>query len=130
MHPPRVHFFCAKEQAMKRFTPVVLAAGLFAASAAQAAPATWITLGDAAYAKLREAVPQVASKMSKQGTGKEKIHLVQIDDDAMLKLSAAIHKDLKRCGGFIAHASEEEGRQAIAKASVPMTLASSRPSYA
>jgi leucyl aminopeptidase len=115
---------------MKRFTPVVLAAGLFAASAAHAAPATWITLGDAAYAKLREAVPQIASKMSKQGTGKEKIHLVQIDDDAMLKLSAAIHKDLKRCGGFIAHASEEEGRQAVAKASMPMTLASSRPSYA
>ena len=80
---------------MKRFTPVVLAAGLFAASAAQAAPGTWITLGDAAYAKLREAVPQAASKASKQGSGKEKIHLVQVDEHAMLKLSAAIHKELK-----------------------------------
>ena len=115
---------------MKRFTPVVLAAGLFAASAAQAAPGTWITLGDAAYAKLREAVPQAASKASKQGSGKEKIHLVQVDEHAMLKLSAAIHKELKRCGGFMAHASEEEGRQALAKATAPVALAATRPTYA
>jgi leucyl aminopeptidase len=130
MHPPRVHFFLRKGADMKSFTPVLLAAGLFAASAVHAAPATWITLGDAAYSKLREAVPQTVSKMSKQGSGKEKVHLVQVDEQAMLKLSAAIHKDLKRCGGFIAHASEEEGRKALAKVSEPMTLAASRPTYA
>ncbi|SFH02924.1 leucyl aminopeptidase Metallo peptidase. MEROPS family M28E [Duganella sp. CF458] len=115
---------------MKRFTPVVLAAGLFAASAANAAP-TWITLGDAAYAKLQAAAPQAVAKQSKQGLGKEKVHLVQVDEETMLKLSAAIHKELKRCGGFIAHASEEEGRQALAKAGTvqPLALAVSRPSY-
>ena len=115
---------------MKRFTPVVLAAGLFAAGAAHAAPGTWITLGDAAYAKLREAVPQATSKMSRQGPGKEKIHLMQVDDQTMLKLTAAIHKDLKRCGGFIAHSSEEEGRQAVAKASAAITTLATRPAYA
>jgi len=116
---------------MKRFTPVVLAAGLFAASAANAAP-TWITLGDAAYAKLQAAAPQAVAKQSKQGQGKEKVHLVQVDEETMLKLSAAIHKELKRCGGFIVHASEEEGRQALAKAGTvqPLALAVSRPSYA
>ena len=116
---------------MKRFTPVVLAAGLFAASAANAAP-TWITLGDAAYAKLQAAAPQAIAKQSKLGQGKEKVHLVQIDEETMLKLSAAIHKELKRCGGFIVHASEEEGRQALAKAGTvqPLALAVSRPSYA
>ena len=117
---------------MKRFTPVVLAAGLFAASAANAAPQTWITLGDAAYAKLQAAAPQAVAKQSKQGLGKEKVHLVQVDEETMLKLSAAIHKELKRCGGFIVHASEEEGRQALAKAGTvqPLALAVSRPSYA
>jgi len=115
---------------MKRFTPVILAAGLFAASAVQAAPGTWITLGDAAYAKLQSAAPQAIAKQSKQGLGKEKVHLVQVDEQAMLKLSAAIHKELKRCGGFMMHSSEEEGRQALAKASTaPMMLAASRPSY-
>jgi len=116
---------------MKRFTPVVLAAGLFAASAANAAP-TWITLGDAAYAKLQAAAPQAVAKQSKQGQGKEKVHLVQVDEETMLKLSAAIHKELKRCGGFIVHASEQEGRQALAKAGTiqPLALAVSRPSYA
>ncbi len=117
---------------MKRFTPVVLAAGLFVASAANAAPTTWITLGDAAYAKLQAAAPQAIAKQSKQGLGKEKVHLVQVDEETMLKLSAAIHKELKRCGGFIVHASEEEGRQALAKAGTvqPLALAVSRPSYA
>lgn len=116
---------------MKRFTPVVLAAGLFAASAVNAAP-TWITLGDAAYAKLQAAAPQAIAKQSKQGQGKEKVHLVQVDEETMLKLSAAIHKELKRCGGFIVHASEEEGRQALAKAGTvqPLALAVNRPSYA
>lgn len=116
---------------MKRFTPVVLAAGLFAASAAHAAP-TWITLGDAAYAKLQAAAPQATAKQSKQGQGKEKVHLVQVDEEALLKLSAAIHKELKRCGGFIVHASEAEGREALAKTGAvqPLALAASRPSYA
>jgi len=131
MHPPRVHFFLRKGANMKRFTPVVLAAGLFAASAVNAAP-TWITLGDAAYAKLQAAAPQAVAKQSKPGLGKEKVHLVQVDEETMLKLSAAIHKELKRCGGFIVHASEEEGRQALAKAGTvqPLALAVSRPSYA
>lgn len=117
---------------MKGYTSVALAAGLLASSAAHAAPATWITLGDAAYAKLKAAAPHAIAKQSKQGEGKEKVHLVQVDEASMLKLSAAIHKELKRCGGFIAHASEEEGRQALAKAGTvqPMALAASRPSYA
>ena len=123
---------------MKRFTPVVLAAGLFAASAVhaghagQSARGTWITLGDAAYAKLQATAPQVFAKESKPGQGKEQVHLVQVDEEAMLKLSAAIHTELRRCGGFIVHASEAEGRQALAKAGTvqPLALAASRPSYA
>ncbi|WP_342120912.1 M20/M25/M40 family metallo-hydrolase [Pseudoduganella sp. OTU4001] len=117
---------------MKGITPAILVAGMFAACAANAAPSTWITLGDAAYAKLKAAAPHALAKQSKQGQGKEKVHLVQVDEATMLKLSAAIHKELKRCGGFIAHASEEEGRLALAKASAvqPLALAASRPSYA
>jgi len=132
MHPPRVHFFLRKGADMKRFTPVLLAAGLFAASAAYAAPGTWITIGDAAYAKLQATSPQAIATQSKQGQGKEKVHLVQVDEESLLKLSAAIHKDLKRCGGFIVHASEEEGRQALAKLNTvqPLALAAGRPSYA
>ncbi|WP_028103074.1 M20/M25/M40 family metallo-hydrolase [Pseudoduganella violaceinigra] len=117
---------------MKRFTPVLLAAGLFAANAAYAAPTTWITLGDAAYAKLQASAPQAIAKQSKQGQGTEKVHLVQVDEQQLQHLSAAIHKELKRCGGFIVHASEEEGRQALAKAGSvqPHPLAANRPSYA
>jgi leucyl aminopeptidase len=115
---------------MKRFTPVLLAAGLFTASAAYAAPGTWITIGDAAYAKLQATAPQAIAKQSKPGQGKEHVHLVQVDDATMQKLSAAIHKELRRCGGFIVHASEEEGRQALAKLNAPQPLAASRPSYA
>lgn len=117
---------------MKRLTPAVLAAGLLTTWAANANPTTWITVGDAAYAKLQAAAPHAIAKQSKPGQGKEKVHLVQVDEAALLKLSAAIHKELKRCGGFMAHASEEEGRQALAKANAmqPLALATSRPSYA
>lgn len=130
MHPPRVHFF-AQRSRHEELHPSRTGRRTLCSQRSNAAP-TWITLGDAAYAKLQAAAPQAIAKQSKQGQGKEKVHLVQIDEEIMLKLSAAIHRELKRCGGFIVHASEEEGRQALAKAGTvqPLALAVSRPSYA
>ncbi|CDG84529.1 M20/M25/M40 family metallo-hydrolase [Janthinobacterium agaricidamnosum] len=116
----------------------LFSANLLGVSQAVAAdtPKSWITLGDAAYAQLQKAAPLAIARESRliqAGTsslsGSEKVHLVEVDDQQMRLLSAAIHQELKRCGGFMYHASESAGKQALTKA--PASLAaSSRPSYA
>ena len=116
----------------------VMLSGLFASSGAAAeSKKTWITVGDAAFAQLQKLAPQVLAKESKllrtseanaKETASERVHLVEVDEDQMLKLGAAIHKELKRCGGFMFHASEAEGKRSLAKqATPPMMLAT--PSY-
>jgi leucyl aminopeptidase len=106
-----------------------LVAGCFAFAPAQAADKLWITVGDAAYAHLQKAAPQaIARESSIKGT--EKVHLVQVDETEMLQLSAAVHKELKRCGGFMVHSSEAAGKKALSTpTTLATTLAASRPSY-
>jgi leucyl aminopeptidase len=130
-HFPRTSFLLA-----------VLLAGVFASgcAAAQDAHKTWITVGDAAYQKLKQVAPQVLAKQSQvvetsdvhsKVKSSETVHLLQVNEDDMLKLSGAIHGELKRCGGFVFHASEAEGRKTLqAKQAPATTLATlSRPAY-
>ena len=116
----------------------VMLSGLFASSGAAAeSKKTWITVGDAAFAQLQKLAPQVLAKESKllrtseanaKEAASERVHLVEVDEEQMLRLGAAIHKELKRCGGFMFHASEAEGKRSLAKqATPPMMLAT--PSY-
>jgi leucyl aminopeptidase len=116
----------------------VLLAGLFASGAAMAeGKKSWITVGDKAYAHLQKVAPQAIAKESKllrTNDAKalvavtEKVHLVEVDEEQMLKLSAAIHHELNRCGGFMFHASEAEGKRSLS--TQPTTLAAlARPSY-
>lgn len=113
----------------------VLLAGMLASGAAMAQGKTsWITVGDAAFVHLQKAAPQVIAKESQLVTSNkatEKVHLVEIDEEQMLKLSSAIHQELKRCGGFMFHASEADGKRALSKQSAPLAAvaAFARPSY-
>jgi leucyl aminopeptidase len=121
----------------RRTIPAVLAillAGLFASSSATAqSKKSWITVGDAAFTHLQKVAPQVISKENKtivSNKAAEKVHLVEVDEAQMLQLSAAIHHELKRCGGFMFHTSETEGQRALAKQAAPIaTAALSRPAY-
>jgi leucyl aminopeptidase len=120
----------------------LMLAGLFA-GAATAAPAdakkAWITVGDRAYVQLQKLAPQLVAHessvirtndASQKVAATEKIHLLEVDEGEMLKLSAAVHGELKRCGGFVFHASQAEGRKALAKSQSVTTLATlARPSY-
>jgi leucyl aminopeptidase len=118
----------------------VLLAGLFASgcASAQGTKKTWITVGDAAYLKLQQVAPQAiaaesrivqASDAHSKVALTEKVHLLQVDDDAMQKLSAAVHSELKRCGGFMVHSSEADGRQALERKSVATLATLTRPAY-
>ncbi|MFZ6672446.1 M20/M25/M40 family metallo-hydrolase [Undibacterium sp. Xuan67W] len=102
----------------------------------------WITLGDTAFHQLQKLAPQTIAKDSQivvanpgfQGlTGsmiQEKVHLVEVDEQQLAGLSAAIHQELKRCGGFMFHPNESAGRVALSTpASLNAIAASLAPSY-
>jgi bacterial leucyl aminopeptidase len=118
----------------------LLLTGLFVSTGASAeSKKTWITVGDAAFVHLQKAAPQVIAKESKvlrsndvsaKVATTEKVHLVQVDEAQMAQLSDAIHKELKRCGGFMFHASEAEGRRTLTpKLASPAAAALAAPSY-
>jgi leucyl aminopeptidase len=119
----------------------ILLAGVLANGSAMAeGKKSWITVGDKAYAELQKVAPNAIAKESKllrTNDAKslvahtEKVHLVQVDEEQMLKLSAAVHHELKRCGGFMFHESEAEGKRSLAKqTTAPATLATlTRPGY-
>lgn len=126
----------------RRALPAALAmllGGLLASGQAAAGTTTsWITVGDAAFAHLQKAAPQLIARESKlvrtnDGGEKisvtEKVHLVEVDDAQLASLSAAVHRELKRCGGFMFHASEAEGKRALSKTAPLASALLSRPSY-
>nr|CCO25562.1 Aminopeptidase [uncultured bacterium] len=129
---------------VKKLIPV-LVAGLLAGVAVQShaqEKMQWITVGDAAYKQLQKLAPKAIAKVSAtidssantSGlVAKEKVHLVQVSEAQMYALSAAVHKELNRCGGFMFHPTEAAGRTALApksSSSFAANLAPSRPSYA
>ena len=118
----------------------VLLAGLFASTGATAqSKKSWITVGDAAFTHLQKMAPHVIARESKlmrtsdalaMVAHNEKVHLVEVDEEEMLKLSEAVHHELKRCGGFMFHSSENEGKKALNKQATagPAPMAT-RPAY-
>jgi leucyl aminopeptidase len=131
-----------KRHPERRTVPAVLTvllAGLFASSAAMAAGGkTWITVGDTAFTHLQKVAPHVIAKESKvvrstsvhaKVMASEKVHLVEVDDAQLAQLSEAVHHELKRCGGFVFHASEADGKRALTKAATLSTATLTRPSY-
>ncbi|MEK8031421.1 M20/M25/M40 family metallo-hydrolase [Ideonella sp. DXS29W] len=101
-------------------------ASCFAASA-HAGPMVWASMGEDAYRLLRRAgasleqveplsvtvrAPQADGRV---GPRQESVYLMQVDEEALPRLSQDIHERLNRCGGFIVHASRAEGRQTIAR---------------
>ena len=116
--------------------PFLAALGLSLAalsSASLAGEKIGISLGDAALAQLQKhndsARPTLSVNSALTGAGSnstlsttrrpgmtasiaakgEAIHLVQIDEDLLGALSGSIHEELNRCGGFMFHASLEDG---------------------
>ena len=117
--------------------------------AAHAGPKVWITLGDAALEQLQKhtavqvtgSVAAAASvppegRVGAQAMKPENVHLVQVDEDVLAHLSEAVHHELKRCGGYMFHATEAEGRATLHRQSrlrtssgTMATAMATRPSY-
>ncbi|MCW3478742.1 M28 family metallopeptidase [Neisseriaceae bacterium JH1-16] len=127
---------------MSRLKPLfVLIAGFAVSGTVHARSTVWITLGDDAYLLLRQISPQTKSNESRQlNTGivarsltgqsvpvTEKVHVVEVDESLLPKLSDAIHDKRRHCGGFIVHGSQTEARVALAPA--PKLAGTVAPNY-
>ncbi|HSI58157.1 MAG TPA: M20/M25/M40 family metallo-hydrolase [Ideonella sp.] len=132
------------------------AAALLASTGASAAPRSWISVGEAAYQVLLKAKAPVANveavtmtvtvpaAAAGKATGKaaslaersSKVYLLQIDESALPALSRSVHEELHRCGGYVAHASQADGRkslqrlQGLTTAAAQARTAAAAPSYA
>jgi leucyl aminopeptidase len=109
-----------------------------AGQSSQTGEKVWISLGDAALMQLQKhskAALPVASIKSAQSTGDdakgETIHLVEVDEALLGALSASVHEELKRCGGYMYHPSKQVGMANLqAHASVASRLSRvTRPNY-
>ncbi len=83
---------------------------LILSTAAFAAPkAQWLTVDNEVLAKIRPKLDKsVQTLFSAQGAS-----VVKLTQEEVEKLSALIHHELHRCGGFIAHESFEEAQSAL-----------------
>ena len=119
-----------------------LTAILSVTGSAQAAPA-WITIGGQAHALLQTVAPQSRTLASRQvqvtvpaerGSARqvratEAVHAVEIDDNMIPSLSMLVHRELRKCGGFVQHSSMAEALAVLHRLEAPeepMLL----PSYA
>lgn len=96
-------------------------AALMSAPAAQAAT-SWVTMGEQAYVLLLGATPNArlissrrvpvnAPQLRGSSTlvqGSEMVMAVEVDEAALDDLSAAVHAQLHKCGGYVRHESEAE----------------------
>ena len=124
-------------------TPLAAAlAVLCMADAALAEPA-WITIGERAHAVMQKAAPQARTLASVQvpvtvpqarGSAtlvqaREGVHAVEIDDGMLPTLSLAVHRSLRKCAGYLRHASMAEALATLQQLQSPApTLLA--PSYA
>jgi bacterial leucyl aminopeptidase len=96
----------------------------------------WITIGDEAYTHLQALEPKFVAKasqlLSNGNSGlvkQEKVHLVQVNENFLPKLAEKLHDKSHRCGGYVFHATEADGRKALLTPVAPSLLAAVRPSY-
>lgn len=127
-------------------TRLALCAGLaLFGSPALAGEKVWISLGDAALGLLKKhsasSQPAASAKAllppQQLGTNQiaaaeENIHLIEVDMDLLGALSHSVHEELRRCGGYMYHASKAAGLATLKRHSEPAlrpALASTVPSY-
>jgi len=114
------------------------------ASAGASAAPTWITVGERAYALLKQqGAPMktlasqavginkpAARNSSTLVRGSEVVYAVEIEEDLLPELTEAVHEKLQRCGGFVRHASQPEALATLVRLNAPPADAVVTPSYA
>lgn len=101
---------------------LIAAALALAAGPLWAAETAWITVGDAAWrlvaadaadARVLSSRDVAVDVPAERGSARlvratDRVHAVQVDADWLPRLSARVHEELHRCGGFVRHDSMAE----------------------
>ncbi len=112
--------------------PAAAAALLTVCASALAAPA-WITIGDKAHALLPRVAPAARTLASRQvpvtvpvqrGSAElmratEGVYAVEIDDEMLPTLSLAVHRSLRKCGGYMRHETLAEALAVLHRLETP-----------
>jgi leucyl aminopeptidase len=110
---------------------LTLLAALMVSAPATAAPSEWITAGEAAYKIIRKALPGIVARDSRVagGASMEKVYLLAVKKHEVDRVARMLHRELRHCGGFMYHAGEAEGRQALSDTAGTAPPAQTRPTY-
>lgn len=118
----------------RRLRPLAALALLTAACAPALAAPTWITIGERAQTLLMRSAPQAKTlavhsvdvampaargKRAALVKGSEKVYAMEVDDADLETLTEAVHTELRRCGGFMQHASAAEAMATLARLQDP-----------
>lgn len=80
----------------------------------------WITLGEDAFASAERVVAQVPPFALLERLGEERgVVLTRLSNAAIPLLAERIHEELRRCGGFVVHASRAEADAEMARLAAP-----------
>jgi leucyl aminopeptidase len=105
---------------------------------------SWITVGDDALRALRTVSPASQPMSSaevpvsvpeRRGSrtlvqGRDRVHVVEVDEQTLPWLSMAVHAQLHRCGGFVRHDSMAEALAVLHRLQTPTPVAPAAPGYA
>lgn len=111
--------------------PLIISMCLMLAAAPATASTSWITAGDTAYQKIRKIQPAAKVRGTRAAgiAGTEKLHLLEVKTKDLDKLTGALHRELRHCGGFMYHATEAGGRRALSMADAVPPPSLTRPAY-
>ena len=112
--------------------PLILSICLILAAPSASASTSWITAGEIAVAKIRKLQPGAKIRGTRDAgiAGTEKLHLLEVRTKDLDKLTRALHRELRHCGGFMFHATETDGRHALALGDAAPLASLTRPTYA
>jgi bacterial leucyl aminopeptidase len=94
---------------MKNTTWSPIALGLLSLSLNVQATPVWLTMSSAVLHGIQQNLPQNAIILDQ----KHDTTMIKVEDRDVLKISGTIHHQLKRCGGFSAHANAVEAKSAL-----------------
>lgn len=110
------------------------AAFLMASTSAACAQSGWVTVGESAYGQLRQHGQRMSIRANRPAQpsdrgATENVYLLEIPARDVERIAATLHQELRRCGGFMLHASEAAARKALDAEAMRVPPRTTRPAY-
>ncbi|WP_163835534.1 M20/M25/M40 family metallo-hydrolase [Spartinivicinus ruber] len=99
---------------MKKFLLLSsLASALALSNISQADEKVWVTIGKDGYDLLKQQMPGLMQEKKSFDLANDKVSLVKVHEKYLPLLSMYMHKQFKRCGGYMVHENEQAAYSSI-----------------